>query len=512
LRPLYIRDERVKEDLVVDRGSLRTVLRLLQRFQGEESGSASDAELLRRFIDLREESAFEVLVRRHGQAVLNLCRRVLGHAHDAEDAFQATFLLLVLKGGTVRKQTSLGSWLYKVALRVALAARGRAAVRAVRERHDLEFPPDEPGDTAGDKELRDLLHEEVNRLPELYRWPVVLCYLSGQSTAEAAQALGCPRGTVLSRLATARQRLLRRLLQRGVTLSAAGLLPAVGQQALKASSALVGLTVKAAARVAAGKVGTAGVAGSVVTLMEGVLNAMYWTKIKTTAAAVLLVAALAFGLGLWSRQTATAEGRPERKEEQTAGKPAEEGKRELKRIEMERPFGTWEQNIEGKFRIRLRFEADHLFLKAVVQEDKERFTLLGEADFSVTKDAVLFGVITGVDIVEDADSSLDLQQLLDNAFSLRYRVDGDVLTIKDVKFAPAVKEGNLGEDAKILPGRYKRVKDGDKEDSVPERRTSGKKRSAGGTSSQAGGLSFQAGGLPSQVGGPPFQVGGPSSH
>jgi len=460
----------------VDRGSLRTVLRLLQCFKGEEAGGLADAELLRRFIDQREESAFEILVRRHGPAALNLCRRVLRHAHDAEDAFQATFLLLVLKARSVRKQTSLGSWLYKVALRVALAARGRAAARAVRERHDLEFPPNEPGDTAGDKELRDLLHDEVNRLPELYRWPVVLCYLSGQSTAEAAQALGCPRGTVLSRLATARQRLLRRLLQRGVTLSAAGLLPALGQEALKASSALVGLTVKAAARVAAGKVGTAGVAGSVVTLMEGVLNAMYWTKIKTTAAAVLLVAALAFGLGLWSRQTATAEGRPERKEEQAAGKPVEEAKREPQRIEMERPSGSWEQSIEGAYRIMLRFEADRMFIKAVVQNDKERFTVIGEADFSVTKDAVLFGVITGIDVLDNLEGAFELQSLLDNAFSLRYRVDGDVLTIKDVKFAPAAKESNLGEGVKVVPGRYKRVKDGDKEDPVPERRTSGKKR------------------------------------
>ena len=467
----------------MNKGSLRTVLRLLERFQDNKAGAnLSDAELLQRFLAQRDEAAFEVLVWRHGAAVLNLCHRILRHGHDAEDAFQATFLVLVVKGRSLRKQTSLGSWLYKVAMRVALQARGRAAARAARERHDLEFPADEPEDPVGDRELRQILHEEVNRLPKRYRLPVILCYLSGQSTAEAAVALGCPRGTVLSRLATARQRLLRRLVRRGVVLSAEGLALALAPTAAKASFLLVGTTVKAAVCIAVGKKGAAGVAGSALLLMEGVLQAMLWTKIKTTAATVVLVAALAIGLGFWPRKTATAEARPEPREEQTA-RTTEEPKQQRPRVEPERPIGVWEHRIEGLLHIVLQFETDRVSLKGTYLAEQEQLTLSGEADYSVTRDSVLFGVITGLDLPGRQEEAIESQLLLDHAFSLRYRVDGDVLTIKDVKFGDYSKQ-DAGQEAKYLAGRYRRLKDGEKGEPLQDRQKPQRQR---GPSSVIGG-------------------------
>jgi RNA polymerase sigma factor (sigma-70 family) len=185
-------------------------------------GAPTDGALLERFVRLREEDAFAELVRRHGPLVYGVCRRLTPSYHDAEDAFQTTFLLLARKAGSINRRESVGCWLYGVALRVA-----RKAARAVSRRPAplAEFP-DLPADDGPDpawRDLRPVLDEEVGRLPAAFRRAVVLCYLEGQTAEEAARALGCPRGTVLSRLARARDRLRGRLERRGVTLSAGAL-------------------------------------------------------------------------------------------------------------------------------------------------------------------------------------------------------------------------------------------------------------------------------------------------
>src|SRR5262249_13107360 len=153
------------------------------------------------------------------------CRRVLHELHDAEDAFQATFLALARNAGRISKREAVASWLQKVAYRAALTARARRARRLAREQ--LGGPAD-PGPASQDvaapaenEELRRLLDGEVSRLPERFRAPVVLCYLEGRSVDEAALVLGCPRGTVASRLARARERLRLRLAGRGLALTAA---------------------------------------------------------------------------------------------------------------------------------------------------------------------------------------------------------------------------------------------------------------------------------------------------
>src|SRR5262249_14444946 len=163
----------------------------------------SDADLLGRFVDSRDGFAFEALVRRHASLVWSVCRRVLHDDADAEDAFQAVFLTLVRKAHTIGQRTSVASWLHKVACRVAVEAGRPAARRSAREVPVMEHHSTRQGDDAAWGELRSVLDEEVSRLPEKYRAPVVLCYLQGISNAEAARQLGCPSGTVVTRLAWA---------------------------------------------------------------------------------------------------------------------------------------------------------------------------------------------------------------------------------------------------------------------------------------------------------------------
>ena len=180
--------------------------------------NVSDAELVRRFADHRDEGAFAALLRRHGPMVLGVCRRVLGNAHDAEDAFQATFLVLARNAPAIRKRASVGSWLHGVARQVAVRARAAAARRQERER---EAPPERPVPgpeaDASWREVGTVLDEELGRLPDQYRAPLVLCYLGGLTRDEAAQRLGCPPGTLKSRLEQARERLQHRLVSRGLT-------------------------------------------------------------------------------------------------------------------------------------------------------------------------------------------------------------------------------------------------------------------------------------------------------
>jgi RNA polymerase sigma factor (sigma-70 family) len=256
------------------------------------AGRDPDAQLLEQFAASRDEYAFAALLKRHGPMVLAVCRRVLNDAHDAEDACQATFLILARKAGSVCRHASVASWLYGVAYRTALKA--RAAV-ARRRRAEREATPARAAEPDADREalwrdLRPVLDEEVARLPEKNRATFVLCYLEGRTTAEAAQALACPRGTVLSRLAWARERLRVRLTQRGITLSAASLTAALTQNAEAAlSPALLRLTVEAASSSAASP--------EVIALAEGVLRTMRASKMGVMAG-LLLAASVLAGTGL----------------------------------------------------------------------------------------------------------------------------------------------------------------------------------------------------------------------
>jgi RNA polymerase sigma factor (sigma-70 family) len=181
----------------------------------------TDGQLLERFVRLRDESAFAALVRRHGPMVLGVCQRVLGHAQDAEDAFQATFLVLVRKASSLEKPELLANFLYGVAYRTALNARSRAARRGRHEREAASMCSAASDPESFGQEVHELLDEELHRLPEKYRTPLILCYLEGKTNEEAAQLLGWPLGSMSFRLARGRELLRDRLNGRMQALSVA---------------------------------------------------------------------------------------------------------------------------------------------------------------------------------------------------------------------------------------------------------------------------------------------------
>jgi RNA polymerase sigma factor (sigma-70 family) len=258
------------------------------------SVEAPDAELLRGFVRRRDEAAFAALVQRHGPTVLTACRRVLRNEHDAEDAFQATFLVLARKAGSVGRPELLGNWLYGVAFRVAMKARSEAARRRAKEAVARSKPFDDGPDAAAWSDVAPVLDEEVNRLPERYRLPFVLCHLQGKTNDEAARLLGCPKGTVLSRLSTAREKLRSRLVRRGVVLSAA--------LVTAAPSLLMGSTVQAALAGAAGQ-STAGlVPARAARWAEGVMRAMLLSKVKVVAVVLVVLVAVATGFGVMTHR------------------------------------------------------------------------------------------------------------------------------------------------------------------------------------------------------------------
>jgi RNA polymerase sigma factor (sigma-70 family) len=269
----------------------------------------TDAQLLDRFASGRDESAFELLVARHGPMVLSLCRRLLRNMHDADDAFQATFLILVRKAGAIRERNLLSQWLYGVAFRTALRARAANARRQAHERRDAD-PAAAVVEPAG-QELRWLLHEELNRLPAKYRVPVVLCYLEGHTNEEAARRLHWPVGTVKGRLARARALLRRRLTGQGLTFSSGALAAALSPGTSTAlPPPLIVSTVKAAVGFAAGGAAApGGVSPAVLALTNGSLRAMGLDKLRAVAAVLVAAALVVPGAGwlaakVWAPQAA----------------------------------------------------------------------------------------------------------------------------------------------------------------------------------------------------------------
>jgi RNA polymerase sigma factor (sigma-70 family) len=282
------------------------------------AGSLSDGQLLEYFLAQRDEAAFEALVRRHGPMVLGVCRRIIGNVHDAEDAFQATFLVFVRKAASLRQRELLGNWLYGVAYRTAMKSRAlnrRAARRAdavgrqVVDKLERVMSQDQLDPVDLWQELQPLLDQELNRLPDKYRVPVVLCELEGQARKAVAQQLGIPEGTLSSRLATARKMLAQRLTRRGVTLSAGSLAMLLSQSAASASvpPSLLTATVKAASLLAAGPVAAGLISAKVAALTQGVMKAMLLSKHKIAVAAVLGAGVITTGVsGLIYRTQAQA--------------------------------------------------------------------------------------------------------------------------------------------------------------------------------------------------------------
>jgi RNA polymerase sigma factor (sigma-70 family) len=296
-----------------------------------DGAGLTDGQLLEAYLSRGSETALAALVGRHGPMVWGVCRRMLRNYHDAEDAFQATFLVLVRKAASILATASVGNWLYGVAHQTAVKATATTARRRVRERQvPVMSEPSAPEQDLW-RDLEPLLDEEVARLPDKYRAVVVLCDLEGKSRKDAAGQLGCPEGTVAGRLARARRMLARRLTRRGVALSG-GMLAAVLSQRVASAGvpiSLVSSTIKTAGLLGAGTAATGAMSVKVAALAEGVLKAMLLTKLKTTIAGLLLVAALVSGAGAIYRTQAAGLGeRPDHPP--VPQKPADKNQRPLK--------------------------------------------------------------------------------------------------------------------------------------------------------------------------------------
>jgi RNA polymerase sigma factor (sigma-70 family) len=240
----------------------------------QDGAGLPDEHLLQCFVAHRDDAAFAALVRRHGGLVWGVCRRVLRNHHDAEDAFQATFLVLVRKAASLTSRKLLANWLHGVAYKTALKARAMTNKRQLRERRISELPELAlPDDIRED--WQPLLDQELSRLPEKYRVPIILCDLEGKTRKEAAQQLGWPEGTLSGRLSRGRTMLANRLARHGLSLTAGALATALTEKAASAGvpASVISSTIKAAPLVAAGQAAAPGViSAKVAALTNGVLN------------------------------------------------------------------------------------------------------------------------------------------------------------------------------------------------------------------------------------------------
>jgi RNA polymerase sigma factor (sigma-70 family) len=281
--------------IAMDNGRTGRAIRSLHSAALARATGLTDGELLEAFVAGRDEAAFEALVRRHGPMVFGLCRRILGGCHDAEDAFQATFLVLVRKAASVMPRELVANWLYGVAYRTASKARVMNAKRRAKEGRVRELSATDAHHEFLWNDLMPLLDRELQALPDKYRAPVVLCDLEGKPRKEAAQQLGWPEGTVSSRLAAGRKLLALRLGRRGVSLSVAALVVALARAAQAAvPSSLLAATVRTGLLTAAGKAGA--VPASVTRLADGVAKTLLLSKLKV--ATVVLLAMSLGGAGL----------------------------------------------------------------------------------------------------------------------------------------------------------------------------------------------------------------------
>jgi len=272
-----------------------------QALDDARDGGRQDQHLVQEYAVRRDPAAFTALVQRHGPLVLGVCRRVLHDPHDADDAFQATFLVLVRKAASIRKRQAVGSWLYGVAYRLASKLKVQAARRRSHESQVVAAAASQAGDLTWN-EARGLVDEELSRLPERFRVPLLLCYLEGKTQDEAARQLEWSFGTFRRRLERGRELLHSRLTGRGVALSAA-LFPALlaQQSAASVPAALLSATCEAAALFASGQTSTEAAALPIILLAEGFMRSMLFTKLKIAAGVLAVLGLCGVALGVWGQ-------------------------------------------------------------------------------------------------------------------------------------------------------------------------------------------------------------------
>jgi RNA polymerase sigma factor (sigma-70 family) len=274
-------------------------------FRGETVAGLSEWQLLERYLECRDEAAFEAIVARHGPMVLGVCRRMLADRTDVEDAFQATFLVLVRRARHLGPRDAIGPWLYGVASRVAMRARSEAARRRRFQPLTPEVAVVVDQRSTADREIGEILDQELGRLPSKYRSPIVLCYLEGQTHEEAARQLKWPIGTVKGRLARARDLLQSRLVRRGLTPAVGALSLALAPDGAAAPHReLLDRTVKASLKFGLGQTTAQIVSSSITSLVEGVLTSMLLNTLKWTSPGILVGALALSGVAVMARQGA----------------------------------------------------------------------------------------------------------------------------------------------------------------------------------------------------------------
>ena len=261
----------------------------------QDGAGQTDGKLLGCFLEEQDEAAFEALVHRHGPMVMDVGRRILRNQQDAEDAFQATFFVLFRKAATVAPREKVGNWLYGVANRTAIRVQALNARRRGLEKQ-VKFMPEPQAPTSEcNDDLRQVLDQELSRLPEKYRIVIVLCDLEGRSRKDVARQLGWPEGSVSGRLARGRALLAKRLAKHGLLFSAEALGILISQNTASAClpPGLASATVKAAAIMATSQ--TAAISAKVLALTEGVLLSMFLTKVKMVTSVLVLAGVLCAG-------------------------------------------------------------------------------------------------------------------------------------------------------------------------------------------------------------------------
>jgi RNA polymerase sigma factor (sigma-70 family) len=274
----------------------------------QEDHERPDDELLQRFAAHQDEAAFAALLRRHGPMVLSVCRSVLHHVQDAEDAFQAAFLLLAQKAGSIHRREAVSGWLYRVAYHLAVRAQANAARRRVHERRAVAMPSADPVLDMSLREVRGVLFAELENLPEQYRAPLVLCALEEKSREEAARLLGWSPNAVKGKLERGRELLRARLRRRGLELPAglcAGALALNAESGL--SAPLADATLRAAVKVAAGgSMGAARVSEQVAALVQGASKTLFTSKVRLATVLFLALGVAAASLGVLLHQVSAA--------------------------------------------------------------------------------------------------------------------------------------------------------------------------------------------------------------
>jgi len=284
---------------------------------GWKDSELPDHQLLERFTAVGDEDAFAALLRRYGAMVLRVCQSVLHNLHDAEDVFQAVFLVLARKAGSIHRREAVSSWLYGVAHRLAMKAQASAARRRIHVKRAVAMPTTEPLLDLSLRELQGLLHEELQRLPEVYRAPLVLCGLEEKSLEEAARLLGWSKGCVKGRLQRGREQLRARLRRRGLDLSAGLFASALVMDATTASvsATLAATTLRAALQFASnGKLATGVVSAKVVALVQAAMPTMFLSKLKILTLVLVAVGASVASLSAFYHHGAAARQEPASKE------------------------------------------------------------------------------------------------------------------------------------------------------------------------------------------------------